>query len=102
MTYHWKVLDESYNFALNCILIGGLYTKLWAPKVAEVPSLRISGLPLGNPKTKCHLDAGFVKRHKIYYKREGGGFLQVWAVMNLMSSNLPMACPSTKSALIMH
>jgi hypothetical protein len=31
-TYHWKALNEGYNFALNLILIGGLQTKLWAPK----------------------------------------------------------------------
>jgi len=30
---------------------------------------------------------------------EGGGFLWVWAVMNLVSLELPMACPSTKDAL---
>ncbi len=34
----------------------------------------ISGLPLGSPRTKCHLDAGPVARHKVYYKGEGGGF----------------------------
>ncbi len=28
----------------------------------------ISELPLGSPRTKCHLDVGFVERHKIYYK----------------------------------
>jgi len=28
------------------------------------------------------LDAGLVERHKVYYKREGGGFPQVWAVTN--------------------
>ncbi len=30
---------------------------------------------------------------------EGGGFPQVWAVVNLVSPKLPMACPSTKGAL---
>jgi len=34
----------------------------------------ISGFPLGSLETKCHLDVGFVERHKVYYKREGGGF----------------------------
>ncbi len=30
----------------------------------------------GTPKsgTKCHLDVGFVERHIVYYKGEGGGF----------------------------
>jgi hypothetical protein len=30
----------------------GLHTKLWASKVVGVLILRISGLQLGNPKTK--------------------------------------------------
>jgi hypothetical protein len=59
-TYRWKALNEGYNFALDLILIEGLHTKLWAPKVVGVPSLRISGLPLKSPRTKCHLDVGLV------------------------------------------
>jgi len=30
---------------------------------------------------------------------EGGGFPQVQAVVNLVSPELPVACPNTKSAL---
>jgi len=30
---------------------------------------------------------------------EGGGFLRVWAVVSLMSPELPVVCPSTKGAL---
>jgi len=37
VTYHWKVVDEGYNFALDLISIGGLLAKLWRPKVARVP-----------------------------------------------------------------
>jgi len=40
--------------------------------------------------------------HKVYYKGEGGGFPQVWAVVSLMTPSLPMAHPSAKSDLIMH
>jgi hypothetical protein len=29
---------------------------------------------------------------------EGGGFPQIWAVVNLVNPGLPMACHSTKSA----
>jgi hypothetical protein len=54
-----------------------------------IPTLAISRLPLGSPGTKCHLDVGFVERHKVYYKGEGGDFPQVWAVVNLMSSSCP-------------
>ncbi len=48
----WKALDEGYNFSLDLTLIGNLHTKLWAPKVAEIPTLGISRLPLGSLGTK--------------------------------------------------
>jgi hypothetical protein len=41
-------------------------------------------------------------RHKVYYKGEGGGFPKVRAVLNLVSSSLPMVRPSTKSVPAMH
>ncbi len=63
--YCWKVLDKGYDIALDLISIRGLHTKLWAPKVAEVPTLGISGLPLGSPETKCHLDVGPMASHKV-------------------------------------
>jgi hypothetical protein len=43
----------------------------------------------GTPETKCHLDVGLMERHKVYYKGEGGGFPQVWAMVSLMSLNCP-------------
>ncbi len=64
--------------------------------------MRISGLPLGSPGTKCHLDVGPVARHKVYYKGEGSGFPQIRAVVSLVSPSLLVARPSTKSASIMH
>jgi hypothetical protein len=85
----WKALDEGYNFTLNLILIRGLIAKLWAPKVAKVPTLAISGLPLGNPETKCHLNVGFVERHRVYYKGEGDGFPQVRVVVNFVNPSCP-------------
>jgi hypothetical protein len=101
-TYCWKDLNKSYNFVLDFISIGGLHTKLWGPKITRVPTLAISGLPLGSPETKSHLDVGLVERHKVYYKGEGDGFPQVRAVVSLVNSNLPVACPNTKSAPTMH
>jgi hypothetical protein len=101
-TYHWKDLDKGYNISLDFISIRGLHTKLWGPKVAGVPTLASSRLPFGSPGTKCHLDVGLVERHKVYYNGEGGGFPQVWAMVNLVSPSLPMARPSTKSAPTMH
>jgi hypothetical protein len=64
-TYHGKALDKGYNFSLDLITIGGLHTKLWAPKVAKVPGVGISGFPLGSLGTKCHLDVGLMKKHKV-------------------------------------
>jgi hypothetical protein len=81
-TYHWKDLNKGYNFASDLISIRGLHVKLWALKVAGVPTLAISGLPFENPETKCHLDVDLMERHKVYYKGEGGGFPQVWAVVS--------------------
>jgi hypothetical protein len=42
-TYHWKALDKGYNFALDFTSIGGLHTKLWAPKVAKVLKVGVLG-----------------------------------------------------------
>jgi hypothetical protein len=95
-TYCWKALDEGYNFAWDLISIKGLHTKLCAPKVTRVPTLGILGLPLGSPKTKCHLGVGLVTRHKIYCKGEGGVFPQVRAVVSLVSPCLLMVHPCTK------
>ncbi len=91
MTYCWKAVDKGYNFASNPILIRGLHTKLWTPKVAGV------SLPTGSPETKCHLGVGPVAMHKVYYKGEGGGFPLVWALVNSVSPCLPMVRPCTKS-----
>ncbi len=72
------------------------------PKVEEVLTLGILGLPLRSPGRKCHLGAGPMARHRIYYKEEGGGFPQIQAVMSSMSLSLLMVRPSIKSAQSMH
>ncbi len=89
MTYRWKALDEAYNFASNLIAIKGLNTKLCSSKVARVPTVRISRLPLGSPRRKSHLDVAPMESCKVYYKGEGGGFPQVRAVVSLVSSSYP-------------
>jgi hypothetical protein len=101
-TYRWKALNEDYNFALNLVTIGGLHRKLYALKVVGVAVVRISGLPLGSPETKNHLDVAPVERHRVYYK---GG--RCWLPPSTghgesCVSELPVAHPSTKSAAIMH
>jgi hypothetical protein len=67
-TYHWKALNEGYNFALDLISIGSLHTKFCTPKVVRIPTLGISRLSLGSLGTKWHLGASPVARHKVYYK----------------------------------
>jgi hypothetical protein len=48
-----------------------------------------SGLPLGSPGTKNHLDVAPMERRRIYYKGEGGGFPQVRAVVSLVCLGCP-------------
>jgi hypothetical protein len=73
-TYHWKALDESYNFASDRTSIEGLLAKLWGSKVAGVPAGGISVLPLGSPGKNSHLDVASMESCRVYYKGEGGGF----------------------------
>ncbi len=89
-------LDEGCNFALDLIIIEGLHTKLWAPKVKGIPAVGILRLPLGNPGTKCHLDVGLMEKYKVYYKGEGGGFPLVRAVVSLVNMSLLVALKHQK------
>ncbi len=61
--------------------------------------MAVSGLLLGSLGTKSHSDVGATGRHREYYMGEGGGFPRVQVVVNLVSLELPVACPSTKGAL---
>jgi len=97
-THRWKALEESYNFAWNLNLIGGLSKELWSCKVPRVQIETISGLLLGSLGTKSLSDVGAGKRHKIYYMGEGGGFPRVRAVVSQVSLELHVVCPSTKGA----
>jgi hypothetical protein len=67
------------------------------PKVVRIPIVGIPRFPLGNPKTKCHLDASLVEKHKVYYKGEGDGFPQVRAVVSLMNLRLFVVRHNTKN-----
>jgi hypothetical protein len=82
--------------------IEGLHTKLRDPKVVGIPTLGILGLPFVSLGRKCHLDVGLVERHIVYYKGQGDGFPQVWAMLSLVSPSLPVVHPSTKNVSTMH
>jgi hypothetical protein len=95
-THCWKALKDSYKFASDLILIRGLNKELWAAKVSKVQTGTVSGLPLGSPGTKGHLDVALVEWHKVCYMGEGGGFPWVRIVVSQVSPKLPVVCPSTK------
>jgi hypothetical protein len=97
-----EIRNKGYNFAWDLTSIGGLHIKLWDSKVKGIPILGILRLPFGSPKAKWHLGVGLVARHKKYYKREDGGFPQVWIMVSLMSLCLFVARPCTKSIPTMH
>jgi hypothetical protein len=90
----WKYLNKGYNYTLYITSIIGLHIKLWARKVSR--------LQLGSPETKWHLGASPMAMHKEYYKGEGGGFPQVWAMVSLVSPCLPVAHLCNKTAPTMH
>ncbi len=58
----------------------------------------VSGLLLGSPGTKSHLDVGAAERRREYYMGEGGGFFRIRAMVSLVSPESPMACLNTKGA----
>jgi hypothetical protein len=95
-THHWKDLDKGYNLALDLIAIGGLQRKLCTLKVVRVLIVGISGLSLGSPGTKSHLDVAPVESCRVYYMGEGGGFPRVWAVVSLVSSKSPVVVLTLK------
>jgi len=103
VTYHSKGLNKGYNFSLNFILIKVLHTKLWGPKVAGVPTLGNFKTPIWESRDKRAIWMWASWRGTKYTIRgEGGGFSQVRGVVSLVSLNLFVVRPSTKSAPTMH
>jgi hypothetical protein len=72
------------------------------PWLTLPPSLGHGESNLGVSGQKWHLGANPMARHREYYKGEGGSFLQVLAMMSLVSPSLPVAHPSIESAPAMH
>jgi hypothetical protein len=91
-----KVLKESYKIDLDLIPIQGLSKKLWMPKVPGVQTGTVLGLLLGSPGKKCHSDVASAESCREYYKKEGGAFPRVRAVVSQVSPRLFVACPNTK------
>ncbi len=84
-TYHWKALNEGYNFSLNLTLIGGLQKKIWVSKKEGIPISRILGLLTWESRKKWHLGVARMVNYRKYYEEEGGGFPQVQAMVSLVS-----------------
>jgi hypothetical protein len=82
LTWRWKSFEESYNFGLDLTPIRGQSQEIWAPKVSGLQPGTISGLLLGSPEKKCHLDVALVESCGEFYMGEGGGFPQVRAVVS--------------------
>jgi hypothetical protein len=78
--YHWKTLDEGYNFASQ---------SYGAPKSQESRLVRFQDSHSGVSGEKSHLDVGPMGRCRVYYKGEGGGFPQVRAVVSLVCPCCP-------------
>jgi hypothetical protein len=83
-TWRWKALFEGYNFGSDLVLIEGRGEELRSPKVPGVQPMTVSGLLLGSPAKKSHLDVASAERCRVYYMGEGGGFPRVRAVVSLM------------------
>jgi hypothetical protein len=59
--WHWKVLEESYNFDSDLTPIRGRSQEMWVPKVSGVQPGTVLGLLLGSPGKKCHSDVALAE-----------------------------------------
>ncbi len=106
-TWRWKALEDSYNFDSNLVPIRARGEKLWMPKVPGVQTGTISGLQLGSPGKKSHLDVASTESCREYSKGEGGGFPESgpWCVMWVQVSPwlvpTPNACIMISNQLVL-
>jgi len=94
--WHWKALEESYNFGLDLIPIGGQSQEMWVSKVLGVQPGTVSRLLLGSPGKKCYLDVAPAGSCREYYVGEDGGFPRVRAMVSQVNPRSPVVCPNTK------
>ncbi len=66
-TWSWKAFKEIYEITLDLIPIRGLSKKLWMPKVPGIQPKTVSGLLLGTPGKKRHLDVASAESCREYY-----------------------------------
>ncbi len=66
----------------------------------RVPISGIARLSTWESWEKRHLGVAHVVNYKKYYKGEGGGFPQVWAMVSLIRMLVPCLC--TKNVPTMH
>jgi len=81
----WGGLQLCFRLHLN----KRFRSKVMAPQSCGSLNLGNFGTPTSESLDKCHLDVGPMGSHKVYYKGEGGGFPQVWRVVNLVSLSCP-------------
>jgi hypothetical protein len=70
--------------------------KVMNPQSCRSPCLKNLGIQFASLGTKWDLGVRPVARHKEHYKGEGGGFPQVWVVVSLVSSCLPVVVHAPK------
>jgi len=95
-TQRWKALEESYNFGSYLIPIRGWSQEIWAPKVLGFQLGTVSGLLLGSPGKKNHLNVASIESCREYYMGEGGGFPRVRAVVSQVNPSCPWLVPTPK------
>jgi hypothetical protein len=87
----------------DLISIKGPHTKLWGPKIVKPQLKEFRDSHLGVlGQNAIWIWASWRGTKYTIREGEGAGFPQVRAVMNLVSSSLPVACPSTERAPTMH
>jgi hypothetical protein len=73
-----------------------------SPQSCGSPKLENFETPTWESRDKKPFGCDPVKKHKVYYKGEGGGFPPSLGRGESCESELPVARPNTKSAPTMH
>ncbi len=87
----WKLSTKATTF-LHTSSPSKICTQSYGPQSCESPNCE----NFETPKTKWHLGAGPMAKHRVYYKGEDGGFLQVQVVISLVNPCLLVVSLCTK------